>query len=264
VQPENLFLNLPKFIPVKMMNKIFYKYLVWVYKKVDITICPSKFSEKLLKNVLPSLKTEVVSNGVDNLKFKRINPNSLIDKFKIKGQCKKIVFVGRLHPEKNVETLVKSLKQEYPNVQAVIAGFGYMQDSLESTANKLNLKEDIIFCGKVSDNDLIKVYSLCDIFVSPSLAELEGMAILEAMSCKNPIVIADSKESAAVQFVKENGFLFEPENPRDLARKILILLKDKKLRRKMAQNSLDESRNYSINKSISNLEKIYYSALQKV
>ena len=106
-------------------------------------------------------------------------------------------------------------------------------------------------------------YSCGDIFVLPSLAELEGMAVLESMCCKNPLLIANSKESASVDLVDGNGFLFAPKDPKDLAKKALILLKNEKLRKKMALKSFENSKSYDILKSVDKLEAIYDSVARR-
>jgi len=105
-------------------------------------------------------------------------------------------------------------------------------------------------------------YNASDIFVLPSIAELEGMAVLEAMACGKPIIIANSKESASRYFVDNNGFLFEPQNAVDLAEKILTIISNKELREKMGQRSLEISKDYDIGKSVLKLEQLYYSLLK--
>jgi glycosyltransferase involved in cell wall biosynthesis len=263
-QPENLFLHFPKFLPIKSINELFYRYMIWIYNKADILICPSKFAERALEK--RDLRTEIIiiSNGVDILKFRRINNEKFIKKFRIPNDCKKLVFVGRLDPEKKVDTLIKAMPyvlKKYEKVHAIIVGFGNMEKSLKKLVKKLKLGKEITFCGKVSNDEVVMAHSSGDIFILPSLSELEGMSVLESMSCGNPILIANSKESASVDFVDGNGFLFKPEDPKDLAEKALKLLKNEELRESMALRSFENSRHYDINKSVDKLEKLYYSLI---
>lgn len=259
-QPENIFLHLPSIVGKNSLNNLFYKWMIYIYKKADIVICPSKFSEKKLKEHCPSLKTTVISNGVNLKKFKNNDYSSLFKKYKMKKGLKRILFVGRLHPEKNVDTLIKAMpivSESYKNIHLDIVGAGHLYESLKELTNELHISKHVSLYGKVSDIDLIKFYSSADIFVLPSLAELEGMVVLEAMACGKPIIIANSKESASVYFVKNNGFLFEPENEKDLAKKILIIIKNDALRKKMSAESLKESRKYDINESVKKIEEVY-------
>lgn len=264
-QPENILIHLPKFLQNKFVCNLIYSYLGSIYNRTETTICPSKFSEKLLLENNIKSNTEVISNGVDISKFKKINPAPFIKKYKLNPKHKRVLFVGRMHPEKSVETLVKSIPyiiKEFDNFHIDIVGRGYLLDSLKALAKKLGVLDRITFFGKVSDKDLLFAYNACDVFVLPSLAELEGMVVLEAMACGKPIIIANSKQSASIYFVDKNGLLFESGNEKDLANKILKLLKNDKLRKKMGENSYKMSKEYDINKSVDKLEKVYCVVLK--
>ena len=267
VQSENWEVYLPTKLRTSLVNKVFNKILVSFHNKADKIICPSKFSERLLQKNGINKPTVVISNGVNTLKFKKV-PFSKADlkKHNLSETSKKVLFVGRLDPEKNIEVLIKAasvIKKEYPNFEICIVGGGKLKEHLEKLAANLDIKENIKFLGKISDEDLIKAYNFCDFFVLPSLIELESMVVLEAMSCGKPVIIADSDQSAASQFVEDNGFLFNPLVPEDLAEKCLSILKNKNLLKKMSKNSYKISRRYDINKSVSKLEKEYYSLIEK-
>jgi len=263
-QPENMLLTLPKLLRIMRLDKLFYKYMIWIYKKADVVICPSNFAEKLLKSHNKDLRTTIISNGVDILKFKKINPKSFLEKYNMDKARKRILFVGRLHPEKSVNTLIEAMPFILKHVKDAhldIAGIGYLQESLENLTKNLNIKDNVTFFGKFSDKDLVLVYNSCCIFALPSIAELEGMVVLEAMACHKPVLIANSENSASVQFVDGNGALFRPQDPEDLAKKAVKLLLDKKLRERMSKRSYEIAKKYDINKSAAKLEKIYMNLI---
>ena len=149
--------------------------------------------------------------------------------------------------------------KEHKDTHVMIVGGGHLKSRLEKLAENLGVHKHITFLGLVSEEDKISAYNASDIFVMPSLAELEGMAVLEAMACGKPVVISDAEQSASRYFVGGNGFLFETQNHVDLAEKILAIIKDDELREKMGQKSLEMSRDYDIEKSADKLERLYYS-----
>ncbi len=262
MQSQNLLYNIPGFAASKTLNSFLNKYLAWFYKKADIVICPSKFGEALLKKYDPRLKTAVVSNGVDISKFRKASPRAFLDKYGLSKSARRMLFVGRLHPEKSVDTLIRSMPyvlKKLTDAQLDIVGSGYLLKPLRRISKKLGLENHVRFFGNISDNELVMAYNACDIFVLPSLAELEGMVVLEAMSCGKPVIIADSKDSAAADLVDGNGLLFKPADYKDLSEKILALLQNGRMRRKMAEASYRKSRNYDVSKSVKLLEKVYAS-----
>jgi 1,2-diacylglycerol 3-alpha-glucosyltransferase len=260
-RPENVFWSfVPKHLRNRKMIDYLYKSMLSVYKKSDITISPTKLGARDLHHYEPNLKIAVITNGVDKNKFKKINSISLRKKYGFSLNDKLILYVGRLHPEKSVETLIKAMPQilkKERNAHLLIAGEGYLKSTLERLAKKMKVSENVNFLGNVDNKKISEVYNIADLFVLPSVIEIEGMVVMEAMACAKPILIADSKYSAASQFVNGNGYLFKTKNPADLAAKALNILSDKKLRQTMGQKSLELSKQYDINKSVKLLEKIY-------
>jgi len=267
-QPENWLVYLPQAFKkiLKRLSDLSYLYLIWAYDQADAIICPSAFSEKILKlNILKS-KTYIISNGVDRIRFRKQNSKKYVKNYHFSAKTKKLLFVGRLDPEKNVQLLLKAVKhieKQFKNFEVCLVGNGFTKKDMEKLSRDLKITERVKFLGKVSDEELVRIYNFCDIFVLPSLIELEGMVVLEAMACKKPILIADAPNSASRFFVNGNGFLFNPFDAKDLADKALRLLKDNKLYKKMAEQSLRISKKFDINDSISKLEKVYYAILNR-
>jgi glycosyltransferase involved in cell wall biosynthesis len=264
-QPENLFMNMPKIIQPVLSN-LWNKYLAWTYNKAEYLIYPTEMARNLLEKLgKEGQKSQVISNGIDIDEFKpKPISSDFCRKFNIPEDRIKLLFVGRLFPEKSIDTLIKSMPlivNKFPNTHLMIVGGGYLRPKLEKLAADLKVEKFVTFLGLVSEEDNVLAFKACDIFILPSLAELEGMVVLEAMACGKPIVIGDAKMSASRFFVNENGFLFESKNPIDLAEKISKLVEDKELREKMGQKSLVDSKEYDINKSVEKLEQIYYGVL---
>jgi glycosyltransferase involved in cell wall biosynthesis len=263
-QPENLFMDMPKIIQ-PTLNNLWNKYLSWTYDKAESLIYPTEMARTLLDKLSKKdQRSHVVSNGIDTEEFKIIPVGDFHKRFKLPEDRIKLLFVGRLFPEKSIDTLIKSIPhvlKEHSDIHLMIVGGGHLESKLKKMVSDLKIDKHVTFLGLVSEEDKIFAYNASDIFILPSLAELEGMVVLEAMSCGKPIIIGDSQMSASRFFVNENGFLFKSKNPIDLSEKILTLIKDNNLREKMGKKSLEKSKDYDINNSVAKLEQVYYSIL---
>lgn len=264
-QPENLFMEMPKIIQ-PVLGNIWNSYLSWVYAKSKILIYPSEMARTLLEKLNnknhPSV---VISNGIDLEEFKNKNVGDFYQRFNIPKNKIKLLFVGRLFPEKSIDTLIKAMPyilSEHADTHLLIVGGGHLRNKLESLVDKLNIKNNVTFLGLVSEEDKIHAYNAGDVFILPSLAELEGMAVLEAMACGKPIIISDAEMSASRYFVDGNGFLFKTKDEKDLANQTLKLVTNDALRKKMSLASLEKIKNYDIHKSVDLLEETYYNALK--
>ncbi|MFA5791782.1 MAG: glycosyltransferase [Candidatus Paceibacterota bacterium] len=265
-QPENLFMNMPKIIQ-PILSYLWNIYLAWMYSKAESIIYPSEMARSLLSKLSKKNQlSRVISNGINLEHFQPMEIGDFYKKFNIPLNKVKLLFVGRLFPEKSIDTLIKAIPfivKEYPNTHTMIVGGGYLRQKLEKLSQNLLINNYVTFLGLVSEEDKILAYNASDIFVLPSLAELEGMVVLEAMACGKPIIVSDAKMSASRYFVNGNGFLFKKKDYKDLAEKSLKLITDTSLREKFGKISLENSKNYDIHKSVEMLEKVYYSTLNK-
>lgn len=265
-QPENIFMDAPSFAR-PFLDKTWNSILAWMYSKGEVILYPSKMAYTLLDHLTEDGKPSVViSNGVNMEIFKPTITGDFHDRFNIPKHTLNLLYVGRLFPEKSVDTLIQAIPhilQQHPETHVIIVGGGHLREKLEKLVDTLNITQHVSFLGLVSEEDKILAYNAGDIFVSPSFAELEGMTVLEAMACGKPIIVPDGEMNAARFFVDGNGLLFETANAKDLAKKVLTILKDDALRANMGETSLRNSKNYDIQESVTLLENVYYSVINK-
>jgi glycosyltransferase involved in cell wall biosynthesis len=263
-QPENLFMEMPKIIQ-PTLNNLWNRYLIWTYEKAESLIYPSPLAQSLLNKLSKKNQpSTVISNGINLNHFQPMDVGDFHERFKIPEDKVKLLFVGRLFPEKSVDTLIKAMPhivKKYPNTHLMLVGAGHLRPKLEKLTASLKMEKCITFLGFISEEDKILAFNASDIFILPSLAELEGMVVLEAMACGKPIIISDAEMSASRFFVDGNGFLFKTLDHQDLAEQILKLVTDEDLRKKMSESSLEKVKNYDANKSVDLLEEVYYKAL---
>jgi glycosyltransferase involved in cell wall biosynthesis/GT2 family glycosyltransferase len=266
-QPENVSIFLPSFLRLPFIHNLITSYLVWFIKMAKITVSPSQLGKEIIKESNPSLLVTVISNGIDLSKFQKKMTDPFFEKYNLSKSDKHILCVARFTKEKDIETLVRAMRfilEKASGMHLEIIGTGPLEKHLKQLCFELGIVGHVSFLGKISEEDLIMAYNACDLFVLPSHVELEGMVVLEAMACRNPILIADSKTSASKYFVRNNGLTFKTGNSRDLADKALKILMDDDLREKMSNESHKDAQEYDINKSVDKLEKTYESVLESV
>src|SRR5205807_3737392 len=128
---------------------------------------------------------------------------------------------------------------------------------LRALIDQLNLGDHVIFTGELVD--VRPAYAVCDIFVLPSAQpEPFGGVVIEAM-CMGKPVIATAIGGPLDQIVDgETGFLVPPARPDLLADKILMLVKDPELRRRLGQAGMERARAYfGICQMVKKLEAVY-------
>lgn len=107
----------------------------------------------------------------------------------IKNNKIRFLFVGRLVYYKGCKVLLESFAQ-VKDAELVIVGSGVMEEELKQLARKLQINEDVHFMGEVSEEELLRQYAQCDVFVLPSIAKSEAFALvqIEAMAFGKPVI----------------------------------------------------------------------------
>lgn len=205
---------------------MFLKYFISKADRIiSVSKCAATFIENLLDNDIESI---VIPNGVN---IERFHPS------KNEANEPTVLFVGRLVHRKGAHILVKAFSnvvKEIPEAKLIIVGEGYMKPLLQIRAKQLKLEENIQFLGRISEEELLKTYQKSRIVVIPSLyRESFGIVALEAMATGKPIIATKVGGLPEIIRDEENGFLIPPGNHRILAEKIILLLSDEKLARRM-------------------------------
>lgn len=261
--------NATKVLPFKLgkyrfVYNFFAKFIKDYLIEFDKIIVVSEFSKKILLHdytVFNPNNIIIISNGVDNNKYKKeenFDEKYILKKYDIDKKCTNLVTLGRLSPEKCIDTLIYAMdiicKKNIQDVYLNILSDGPSRIHLEKLVAKLNLTKRVKFLGFIDDSEIAQLLNVCDIFIHSSEIELEGMAIIEAMSCGLPIIVSDSKLSASGQFIDKNGYRFIHNDPLDLANKILKL---KQIDLKpYSDRSIDIAKKYSIKFSVNKLANL--------
>src|SRR5437667_2039058 len=140
---------------------------------------------------------------------------------------RQVLFVGRVMPHKNLETIVRavSLLKDKPTLIVIGPALDHAyQTFVQTLAEKLDV--DTRFVGPVSDESLVHYYSSSVALVLPSSDELFGLVLVEAMACELPVI---ANRARGIPFAVDDGvtgFLVTPGDVKQLSNKIHLLLED--------------------------------------
>lgn len=261
IMPENISGTLP-FLPSKigkMIGNLYMKQIIKVFNKVSLVTAPTPIGTAILLANDIKRPTLALSNGIDLEAFREPSKE---EKQKLRKKYNLpldpiILYIGRLDKEKKVNILIEAMQYIKEPFHVIIEGKGQQMEELEALVDKLKLKNKISFIGYIEEKELSTLYSLSTIFVMPSTAELQSLVTMEAMALGLPVIGA--KAGALPYLIKpdKNGFLFEPDDPQDLAKKLEQLLKDKNLQKQMSRESLELIKEHDINNIIEKMEALY-------
>jgi len=172
----------------------------------------------------------------------------------------RLVFVGRLTTEKQIDVVLRAMKALDPalDVSFDIVGNGDQRRALEQLTAQLGLSDRVRFHGHTSDEELRALLTNAGVFVIASIAELQSIATMEAMASGLPVVGADAVALPHLIHDGENGRLFRPGDVDDLAAKLTaVLTQTPEERLRMQQASLEGVKVHDLDRTLDTFEALY-------
>ncbi|GBC74094.1 GDP-mannose-dependent alpha-(1-6)-phosphatidylinositol monomannoside mannosyltransferase [archaeon HR05] len=209
-------------------------------------------------------KTEVVPPGVDT---KRYIPSTVYN-----AEGKKLLFISPLNPSyewKGVRVLLDAMPtviKRHPDTILTIIGDGPLRQELMHICRIKQIDKNVIFRGRLSEDDLIKAYQESTLLIVPSTTDAESFPIvsLEANACGIPVIA--SRVGGIPYYVKDgiNGFLVEPKNSSALAAKITELLSKSELLKEYSLKSRERALEFDWEIAIERTQSIFEQLLEGV
>jgi len=152
-----------------------------------------------------------------------------------------VVISTRHHePIYNIECLIHAIPwviEEAPNARFLILGKGSLTRKLKKSAAMLNISSNVKFLGHVPLTEMPKYLKMVDVYVSTSLSDGTSASLIEAMTCKLPVIVTDIAGNREWITDGSNGLLFPVKDSRLLAERIITLLKDGDRRKSLSANA---------------------------
>lgn len=231
------------------------RFLRDMLDKVDMVLAPSKFlREKFIDYGMSKNRIVHLGYGIDHEPFTNFSKEPS-NKFRFG-------FVGGVSEHKGIKVLIKAFsKIKRDNVALSIFG-AHRQSYLSKLRRELKTDSRITFYGPFNNREISSVFSKFDVVVYPSIwHENQPIAILEALLAKIPVIASNLGGMAELIQDRVTGLLFEAGNPEDLSQKMVSLIDNPQLVRKLSETPRQVK---TIEKNAEELNEIYDSLLEKV
>ncbi len=230
-----------------------------LYRSSGRVICVSEHvREAVLEGVGGSCRTSVVYNAVD--------PGLFAPGSDTASATPLVLSVGNLIPTKGHAVLIRAaaaLAAEFPALRLEIIGDGPERVRLQRLCAQLQITEKVRFLRRQSRQQVADAMQRCTLFALPSGYEGLGCVYLEAMSTGKPAIGCRGQGIAEVIQHGSNGFLVGPDNDRELALAIAMLLKDETRRRNISVAARDTILDrFTLAHQAENLLRIYREAAE--
>lgn len=180
----------------------------------------------------------------ENKKIKIVEISNMIDEnfdevSKLDGYT--LISIGRMHPVKGFDDLlkiIKKVKEQIPNIKLNLLGGGEEFEKLKNEVIEMQLEQNVNMTGMI-DSDKVNQYMLMsDIYVMTSFTECFPMVLLEASNCGLPLIAFDVPVGPKALILEEfNGYLIQNRDTEEMAKKIVYLLRNRSIMKKMGENS---------------------------
>lgn len=226
----------------------------------------------------PSSKISVIPPGVDTRHFYPIPRDEAKEVVGIPDDSHLILYVGRIEPLKGIDNLIQAISiiqrkgdlKCCPHNLVIIGGepnakpedMNAEMARLQDMVEELGIENFVIFLGKQDQQMLPYYYSAAEVVVMPSHYESFGMVALEAMACGTPVVASQVGGLAFLVRDGETGFVVPGNDVEGLSNRLIELIKDKDLRKKLGAKSSEYAALYAWENISSKIIEVYEQVLK--
>lgn len=232
------------------------KIIPFVYRRIPVVTVSESSKKELVEFGIASEQVQVIYNAIDH---KTLEPG-------VKYEKPLIAYVGRLKKYKRLNHLLEAFrftKRRIPEVRLIIAGRGDYTD-LETSVKRLELEAWVSLRGEVSEVEKLDILQKAWIFVTPSMKEGWGVAVLEANACGTPAIAYDVPGLRDSIRDGKTGLLVPDGNIVALNDAIVKVLSNSEFRGKLSQNALKWASSFSWDTSVGQFTQLLESQKRQV
>lgn len=253
------------------LNKIVKTILSWTFSKIynsyDLTLVSSNITQsKLVTRGINNLLTgELLGVDLAQFNFQLKTTNFFTTQYNLPDLSSKIklVFLGRLTPDKGWKFTLDSFAQLSPKILTklaiIIAGDGTLKTQIQQ--HLLKLTPEVYLLGRIARESVPELLINGDIFITNSEKETRGLTLMEAAAAGIPAIAP--RAGGVIDTIQDGftGYLYQPQDIRDFLTKLEILISDRSLREVMGQKAQKLAQQWSWQQSTNNLIRIWSQAI---
>ncbi|MCK4569267.1 MAG: glycosyltransferase family 4 protein [Bacteroidales bacterium] len=259
------FEHYPKDLPV--LERKYYRYFFPRYaRKATRIVTVSEFSKKDIVSLydIPPEKVSVVYNGAND-DFKPVGDMLRADtRKKLSGGCPYFIFVGALHPRKNLARLFQAFdyfkEQHMTDIKLVVVGNKkYWTREIQEAYKAMKYSEEVIFSGRMTSEDLHLAVASAHAMTYVSYFEGFGIPIIEAYRCDIPVLT--SNVTSMPEVAGDAAVLIDPFSVKSIAEGLEKVALDSELRMQMIEKGREQRKLFTWQNSAEQLWSVIENVL---
>lgn len=256
-----------KLVQNALMIRLYEKYRRWVVEKSDLVLLASdiKGYEDFLKQYESSVsanKIRHIPNFADPNIFVKTDKEQVRNKLGQAHGTSIFVNAGRLSPQKDPALLIESFAclrhEKGVDAQLVLIGDGELRPQIEKLIESKRLSSNVFLTGRLPREEIAQWLNAADVYVYTSHGNGFPIALVEAALCGLPIVTTDIVGVHDIVIEDETGYLVQRREPRDIADKMAVALRN---RGRMETCAIERAREFTPQMTASRITEALKSLL---
>ncbi|WP_309609982.1 N-acetyl-alpha-D-glucosaminyl L-malate synthase BshA [Flavobacterium sp.] len=175
-----------------------------------------------------------------------------------------ITHISNFRKVKNIPDVIQIfyLIQQKIKAKLMMVGDGPEKAFAEKLCEDLGITDKVIFFG--NSNEINQILNYSDLFLLPSQTESFGLAALEAMACRVPVISSNSGGLPEVNINGVSGYLSNVGNVNEMAENALKIISDPEILEQFRKRALEVAHSFSIEKIVPLYENLYRQAIKKI
>lgn len=238
---------------------VYYPVEKWLARYTDTVITINKEDYARAKSKFKAKKIEYIPGiGIDLKKFNSVELDRDLkrDDLGLPKDAFVVLSVGELNKNKNHEVVIRAIaKIDNPDIHYVVCGQGKLESYLRKLSKKLGIESQIHLLG--FRKDISEICKTSDVFAFPSFREGLSVALMEAMACELSIICSDIRGNKDLIDDNKGGYLIDPTNVVEFAKKILLLNEDQNKKKNMGLYNAKRIKEFELINVLKKTAKLY-------